>query len=960
MNRRFVSIVAVLACCTTVVAAERRYPFEQFELSNGMKVIMLEDHSCPIVAVQVWYHVGSKNEEPGRQGFAHMFEHMMFRGTDRLSETGHFDNIRRVGGDGNAYTAFDQTVYIEQLPSNQLELALWLESERMTFLNIDKKGFETERKVVEEELRQGHNRPYGRIPEKLLAEIFSEACYGWTPGGQIAHLRQAKVEEVSAFWDKYYAPNNATLVVVGAVKNSEVKKLAEKYFAWIPACPQPPRPTCEVPPQTKARTIKLKEDKGPLPVAGVAYVTVPESHPDALPLEFLMGALGGGESSRLYQDIVKEKKIAQVAMGASFGFEKAGMVVAGGALLPFGNKKDLVKSVKAHIKKIREEGITKEELEKIRNQKRREQVQGAMTIASKARLLGQYAVLWGDAERINRRLDEIDAVTIEDVARVAKKYLTKSGVINVSIEPSAAGVAGSLLGMGKKDAEGSGDPSDPDNKPPVEDDGTNRVAKRTGPKAQAQRPEGFPSAPPIASPLDEMPDMSHADRTLASGLRVVAVSNHEVPMVTVILGMNNGAWSESKPGTASAVMGMLTQGTARHGAKELAELTESNAIRLSGSADMDDCWVTCSAMLPQLDMAAGLMREVIEEPTFPQEEFEVFIKQAQMGLMVQTRTPEYLADRELRRILYGAHPYSRTVSGEMEDVSALTVADLKAWWGANVRPEQGTLYIAGDIKPDDAFKLAEKHFGDWKVDRPYEKKQLAAIPKKSKTHIYLLDRPGSVQSQIRAGHIGILRSDPRYFVSRVMTQIFGGGFNSRLNKAIRVEKGLTYGARAGMTAQRFSGDLRISTFTKTPTTADTVRTILSEIEKLRSEAPTTEEVEDTRSYLAGSFPGARETPQAIVRDLWTISAEGLSADFYQRFLAEVKKSTAADVLKSARELIDPDHMAIVVVGEADKIKSDLEKIAPVTVINQPSEDEKGEEKKDDKSMTMRGGSERAR
>ena len=260
------ALCAFLLATSPALAADRRYPFEQTELKNGMKVITLEDFSCPIVAVQVWYHVGSKNEEPGRQGFAHMFEHMMFRGTDRLSETAHFDNIRRVGGDCNAYTNFDQTVYIEELPANQLELALWLESERMAFLKIDKKGFETERKVVEEELRMGINRPYGRVPERLLEKIFSDHCYGWTPGGQISNLRQAKVEEVSAFWDKYYAPNNATLVVVGAVKHADAQALAKKYFEWIPPCPQPPRPECKIVPPTPQTT--AAGDKGPLPIVG--------------------------------------------------------------------------------------------------------------------------------------------------------------------------------------------------------------------------------------------------------------------------------------------------------------------------------------------------------------------------------------------------------------------------------------------------------------------------------------------------------------------------------------------------------------------------------------------------------------------------------------------------------------------------------------------------------------------
>lgn len=923
-------------------AGERRYPFEETTLSNGMTVISLEDFSCPIVAVQVWYHVGSKNEERGRQGFAHMFEHMMFRGTDRLSETGHFDNIRRVGGDTNAYTAFDQTVYIQEVPSNQLELVLWLESERMAFLNIDKKGFETERKVVEEELRQGHNRPYGRIPEKLLAELFGESCYGWTPGGQISNLRQARVEEVSAFWDRYYAPNNATLVVVGAVKHADVQRLAKRYFQWIPACPQPQRPACEVELPGKPKSVTLKEDKGPLPVIGVAYLTVPESHPDHLPLEMLMGALGGGESSRMYQDIVKDQKIAQVAIAGAFAFEKAGLAGAAGVLLPFGNKDKLKKAIRKHIKQIRKEGITEAELEKMKNQQRRSEVMGAMTVANKARLLGQYAVLFGDAERINRRLEEIEAVTLDDVRRVAKKYLTKSREFRVEVEPSVGGFLGSMF---KKEDE-AGD----DEAPPVEDDGTNRVARRTGPKADATRPDDFPKAPPIAPPLKDFPEIAREEKTLANGLRVVVIPNDEVPMVSMFLGIKSGAWSEAKPGVASMAMNMLTQGTTTHGAKELAEILESNAINLNGSAGMDTAQVSASALLDKVDLAAELMRDVIENPTFPKDEFGILLKQTKMGLLVQVKTPEYLADREFRRQLFGEHPYSRTVTGELEDLDALTIEDLKAWWGEHLRPENGVLYLAGDIAPADGFKLADKHFGGWKVDRPFNPPKLAAISEPKPTHVYLVDRPGSVQSQIRCGHVSIKRDDPQYFAAQVMSNIFGGGFNSRLNKAIRVEKGLTYGARGGLSPDRFAGQLRISTFTKTPTTAETVKVLLAEIDKMRSAPPTSEEVSDTKTFLTGRFAGDRETPQATIRDRWMIETEGLASDYLQQYLKAVGQTSADDVQSAAQSLIDPTRLTIVVVGEAAKIKEDLEKIAPVTVVNPPKSEGETE---DEKSVTMR-------
>ncbi len=929
MKRLILTLCSIVFASTPALAGDRRYPFEQLELKNGMKVISLEDFSCPIVAVQVWYHVGSKNEEPGRQGFAHMFEHMMFRGTDRLSETAHFDNIRRVGGNCNAYTSFDQTVYVEELPSNQLELALWLESERMAFLKIDKKGFETERKVVEEELRMGINRPYGRVPERLLEKVFDKQCYGWTPGGQISNLRQAKVEEVSAFWDKYYAPNNATLVVVGAVKNADVQALAKKYFEWIPPCPQPPRPGCQIEPPTKPQTIKLPEDKGPLPVVGVAYLTVSEEHPDALPLEILMGALGGGESSRLYWDIVKDKKIAQVALAGAFGFEKAGIAAAGGVLLPFGDKKELMKAIKKHIKEVREEGINAEELEKMKNQKRRDEVMGSLTVANKAGLLGQYAVLWGDAERINRRLAEIDAVTLDDVKRVAKKYLPKDSVINVSIEPSAGGMVGSLLG-------GKNEKDDPDNKPPVEDDGSNRLARRTGPKADAKRPQGFPAEPPKARLLDEYPETPHTDQTLANGLRVVVVSNHEVPMVSMSLNFRSGAWTETKPGVANATMGLLTKGTKTHSAKELAETLESNAVSLNGSASMDASEVQASALLPKLDLAAQLLRDVVENPTFPKDEFDVFMKQTRMGLLVSTRTPEYLAERQLRKQLYGDHPYSRTTTGELEDLDNVTIDEMKAWWSQNIRPENAVFYLAGDITPSDGFKLAEKHLGSWKVEGKFTPPTIAKVPDRGPTHIYLYDRPGSVQSQIRVGHVGITRSDPMYFPSRVMANIFGGGFNSRLNKAIRVDKGLTYGARGGVNARRFAGEFSVSTFTKTPTTADTVKVILSEIDKMRGTLPTEEEVNDTKTYITGSFPGDRETPEATVGDLWMIETQNLPADYLQKYLAGVKATTAEDVKKVADQLIDPKKLSIVVIGESAKIKESLEKIAPVTVVNEPT------------------------
>jgi zinc protease len=936
MKSCLVCALTVLFSLTTTQAADRRYPFEQVELANGMKVITLEDFSCPIVAVQVWYHVGARNEDPKRQGFAHMFEHMMFRGTDRTNETAHFDNLRRVGGNCNAYTAFDQTVYIQTLPSNQLEMVLWLESERQAFLKIDRKGFDTERKVVEEELRMGHNRPYGRVPEKLLAEIYGDKPYGWTPGGQIAHLRSAHTQELQEFWDTYYVPNNATLVIVGAVKNAEAQKLAKRYFEWIPKCATPPSQPVAPVDQKKSRTIKLPEDKGPLPVVGVIFRTVPEQHEDFLALEIAMGVLGGGESSRLYVDIVKDKKIAQVALAGAFSLEKDGIAGAGGVLLPFGKKKQLMDTIRKHIKQITKEPITADELEKMKNQKRREEVAGALTVASKASLLGKNAVLFGDAERINHQLDEIDAVTIDDVQRAAKTYLADANRVSVLVEPSMTGAIGSLFGKGKD--------KDPDEAPGLkaEDD---PAPKRTGPKATAKRPADFPEKPPSASPLDDFPIPVSTEKELSNGLKVVVVPNHEVPMVSMMLGIRSGAWTDTSPGVASMTMSMLTKGTKSRTAKELAQTLEFNAINLSGSAGMDTAQVSASSLDKQRDLACELLADVVMNPSFPKDEFDILLNQEKVGLLLASKTPEYLAERELRKRLYGDHPYARTSTGEIEDLGKIKIDSMKSWWNANLRPENCVLYMAGDINDADGFALAEKHLGKWKVEGPFNPPKLAAVPAKKATHIYLVDRPGSVQSQIRVGHTSITRRDPDFFASRVLGNILGGGFNSRLNKAIRVEKGLTYGARGGFNAQRFSGEFSVSTFTKTKTTAETIRTILTELEKLQAAPPTTSELDDTKSFIVGSFPAERETPDGTVRDLWMIETQQLSKDYLRQLIAGVKSTQSADVVKTSKSLIDRNDLVIVVVGEAGKIKADLEKIAPVTVVDlKVAEEEKGEAK----------------
>ena len=922
-------IVLGLVSAAARADAGRRYDYQEKTLENGLRVITLEDHSCPIVAVQVWYHVGSKDEAPERQGFAHMFEHMMFRGTDRLGPEEHFKYIRRTGGDCNAFTSFDNTTYVNKLPSNQLELALWLEAERMAFLKVDQEGFSTERKVVEEERRLGLNSPYGTVPERLLPVLFKQHPYRWTPIGQIPHLRAASVEEVGAFWDKFYLPNNAVLVIVGDIRHASAQAAAQKYFAWIPRSPALPRVTEKEPAQTEARQATIKEDKGPIPVVGMVYRAVPKGHPDTEALEMLMRVLGGGESSRLYRDLVKERQLCQMAMAATFALEDDGLMGAGAAIMPWKNRDQILGEIAKHLQKLIDEPITERELTKVKNQLSREVVTGALTVENKANLLGEAALLEGDPDRVNQRLARIQAVTADDIQRVAKTYLVPERRTEIRIEPSLGSMLGSLLGFGKGPAEDEGATA------ATEPAGENHVAPRTGVKASAVRPDGFPNSPPVQSLLEDIPSVAHTSRTLENKLPVTVMPNHEVPFVTITLGLKYGAWAEdpAMAGVASMTLSMLTQGTQRHSAVELAEEIEYNALTLSGHAGLDTSMVEATCLSDKIDVALQLLAEVVLQPTFPKDEFEILRQQTVMGLMIESEEPSYLADRELRRRLYGTHPYARTSTGELEDVRRIRPEALAAWWKTFARPDAAALYIAGDVTPDAVFALVERHLGSWVGTGPNPQPALPEIPASGATHIYVVDKPNSVQSQIRVGHLGITLAHPLYHQAALFDQIFGGAFDSRLNKAVRIEKGLTYGAHGGFSARRFAGEFGAGTFSKTPQTAEAVSVLMNVVRGMATTAATAEEMDVSRSYLVGSFAGDRETPDATVHDLWLIESCGLPQDYFQAALRAYKQTQPEDITRIATTLVKPDAMTIVVVGDAAKISTDLEKIAPVTVVS---------------------------
>jgi zinc protease len=604
-------------------------------------------------------------------------------------------------------------------------------------------------------------------------------------------------------------------------------------------------------------------------------------------------------------------------MAAAVSFELDGIFAAGAVMSPFSRGgPQVTDALLRQVERLRAEPVTDAELLKAKNQMLFTVAAEMRTAASRARALGTAAVLEGDPARVNRRLDRVRAVTAADLQRVARQYLAPEHAVRGAVEQN---LLGSLLGR----------------KPSAEESAPVTAEPETGPppkvKAGLTRPADFPARPPSAAVLE--PARPAFERfVLPNGLRVVVVPRPGVPYVSTELALTAGAWSEAKPGTASLATGMLTKGTAKHSEKELADELETYAISLGGSAQADSSHVIANSLSDHWPRAVALLAEVVRSPTFPEAEFAKLRKQVLSALAIANREPATKADRELGKRLFGAHPYGRTVTGEPDDVQAVTVDDMKAWWQTAARPDQAVLLISGDVEPAAARRLAETAFGDWQVTGTVQTQRLPDPPAAGPTHIYLVDQPGAIQSQIRIAQRGPRRDDAEYPGYRVISDYFGGSFSSRLNEVIRVQKGLTYGARGGFMPARFDGRFLVSTFSKTESTAAAVKAALGEIARLRTEPPSEQELADTKANFAGKLALARETPQQIADELWSAELHGLPADHLAQTLARAAKVGPEECLRLARAAVDPTKLVVVVVGSAEKLKADLEAVAPVTVV----------------------------
>jgi zinc protease len=886
--------------------------FEKYKLKNGLEVILSQDHRLPLVAVNLWYHVGPSNERPGRTGFAHLFEHMMFQGSKHVGDDQHFKLLEGAGAsDINGTTDFDRTNYFETLPSNQLELALWLESDRMGYLldTLEQAKLTTQIDVVRNERRQSvENQPYGLVEEGLFHALYPAGHpYYASVIGSHSDIEAAQLADVRDFF-RQYAPNNASLAIVGDFEQAPAKALVEKYFGSIPAGPAVEPITAETPPITAERRVTVP-DKVELPRIYVGWITSPIYKPGDAELDLLSRILGEGKSSRLYKRLVYDDQIAQDVTATQYSLILGSAFYIQATAKPGVKLEQIEKAIDEELEKLRQDGPTLEEVQAARNViesriiRRLETLGGFGGVADR---LNQYNHYLGDPGYLGKDLVRYDQVTPASVRKYAHEQLGKDARAVVY------GVPGDKV---------------------INDIPRREVA--AGPPATGTMPdEAWRSKAPTAGKASKLmlPVPTHFQ--LPNGLHVYLLERHALPVMAANLVVLAGSETNpiGRPGLAAFTADMLDEGTAGRSTLKLAEDVDHIGAELATTSTSDYSTATIRSLKRNAGEALELLADVALHPAFAEAEVERVRKQRLTALLQQRDNPNQLANRTFARIVYGSgHPYGFTELGTEESTKAITRDELGGFWKKGYAPANSALVVAGDLTPAEVRALAMKYFGSWKGGATPAAPP--AAPEWGTRRIIIVDKPGAPQTALRVGHAGVARSNPDYLPLEVMAMELGGLFSSRINLNLREQHGYTYGAFAVFQYRRGPGPFLAGSSVRADVTAPAVHEIFNELEKMRSSEMTADELAVSKDNFARSLPGLFETSQSAttaVRDLFVYN---LPLDYYNSLPDQIGAVTAADALRVAKQYLAPEKMVVVAVGDRAKIQPELEKLGlgPVEV-----------------------------
>jgi zinc protease len=911
---------AAPAPAPTAAPAIAPIAYQTRTLANGLRVYAIRDADSANVSVQVWYDVGSKDDPRGRSGFAHLFEHLMFKSTRNMVPE-QFDRLTEdVGGFNNASTADDYTNYYEMVPANHLQRLLWAEAERMGSLVVEQGFFASERDVVKEEFRSRVlAAPYGRLFYLYFPQIsYDRHPYGRPGIGSIEDLDAATIDDVRAFHATYYRPDNAVLVVAGNFDPAQLDRWIDQYFAPI-ARPTGaiPRVTTVEPERTAPRRYTVYEANTPLPAVLLSYPLPPAGDADAAAVELLDGILSTGESSRLHQALVYRDQIASSA--SSFVDLKQGRgSLAVFAILASGQTAEAGEAaLRREIARFRDAPVTAAELAEARNELLTAALVERETVDGRASAIAEAVVVSGDPQAADRRLARIAAVTPADIQRVARTWLREERSASVRYLPEES--RGSATGDRIATAA------------------TVDTAALAAPAHIAivqPAPEAERVAPPAPGPEIVPAVPQPTTQRLANGLTVVSVPNRALPLVSIALVARGGSSADpaGRSGAAGLTAAVMTEGTATRSAAEIDGAVEALGASLSSGAGHDGAQIGLTVRTGEADSALAIVADVARHPALAAEELERQRAIAIDGVRVALSDPGEVAGMATARVLYGDGGYGRIPTAAT--LAAITRADLQAAYRATWTPGEATLILTGDLDAPEALRLAERHFGDWRgpASRTADTAaQARAAP--APARVIVIDMPGSGQAAVAVARETITRSDPNYYRAIVANAVLGGGYSARLNQEIRIRRGLSYGSGSNIDARRRPGPFVATTQTRNDAAAEVLGLILGEMRRLGAEPITVAELTARRASLTGDFGRSLETTSGVAGLVADYVRRGVGPDELQRYLRAVLAVTPAEAQAAAGQLLAPAGATIVIVGEASQFVERLRREhGAVTVI----------------------------
>ena len=880
-------------------------PIESYRLPNGLKVVLHRDASVPRVTVCVAYHVGSKDERAGRTGFAHFFEHMMFRGTKNVPN---YDiPLQETGGQSNAFTSEDMTVYFETVPTEYLKRALYLEAERLAFLPsaLDQEKFDTEREVVKNERRQSYeNRPYGLAEEAILAGVFPKGHpYSWSVIGSMADLDRASLKDLKQFFLNHYHPGNAALCLSGDFDPAEARRWIAAYFGPLAAGKTPGRPNPERPP---ARSATLAQaDRVSLPRVYWAWPTVADDQPDSPALDLLAHVLSDGDASRLERALVREGRVAKDVTADSDTKEIGGLFTIEATAAEGKSLKEVEAALTRELDRLKAEPPTQAELSRALAKFEKRTYSRLTSPQSRAFVLAIGFAEKDDPAYYRRDIARYFTVTPADLARVAAKYLTPEKVV-LEVVPMKPGESKAKAVQVGPAASGA---------PEAE------VAERTPAQGPDWTKMPGPSAP------GEFKPPTIVRKTLKNGIKVLVVPWKTLPIVTGRWLVPHGTSDDpaGKAGLAELTATLLTQGTKDKTANELSEALETLGVGYTCSADLNETTLAFNVLSRNLEPALSLLAPIYIAPRLDPADFDRERDLQLAGLLQGPDQVSWLAQRSFRALLYGTgHPYGRPSDGYVATVKAITRDDVERFhrdhFGANV----STLIIVGDVDPEGLLAMLDRVVGSWKATSVPP--QIIPEPKVAPAPgvIHLVDKPGAVQSVLRVGRRWVDRKDPRYYAGQIGNHVFGVDFLSRLNRNLREKNGFTYGAGSTFSYRRAGSVWLANSAVPGDATAPALKEMLSELDGVAGPNPLApDEIELGRDALMRSFPESFEDPDSIAGSIEPIVVYGLQDDYLATYLADVRKAPAEEVRKVLADLARKGDRTILVVGDRKVIEPSL-------------------------------------